>query len=275
MSGVPRLSDGKLGAGTLRPGATAEVLFGEDERELLRLEDAGVPAEGTLRGRIGPGSSVGKGLTIGMGVNVGALPLKLSGRDGVGRENPSDGTLNEGTLKDGIPVVGSDMLILEVGIARDGNARDGIAREGMLNDGKPIVGSETLRLGDGMATDGTPTGGKLGVGTLSTLFVGILKIGRAVGVAGKLIIGRPKESTAGGVGGTMSMLGVGMKNGGGPVIVGISIEGKLSEGMDRSGMVAEGRLADPRLADGTVTEGTPADGNVSSPRLVVGVPNDG
>lgn len=103
----------------------------------------------------------------------------------------------------------------------------------------------------------------------------MLKIGRAVGVAGKLIIGRPKESTLGGVAGTMSMLGVGMKNGGGPVIVGISINEKLSEGIDKLGMVAEGRLTDPRLADGTVTEGTPADGSENEPRLVVGVSNDG
>ena len=272
MSGDPRLSDGKLGAGNVGPGAMVELPVGEDGPELLKLEGAEIPAEGALSDRSG---SVGTGLTTGIGVNVGALPLKLSGRDGVGRENPSDGMLNEGTLRDGSPIVGSEALRLEVGIARDGTARDGISREGLLKDGKPIVGSGTLRLGDVIVTDGTPTDGKFGVRALSTLFVGMLKIGRAVGVAGKLIIGRPKESTLGGVAGTMSMLGVGMENGGGPVIVGISINGKLSEGMDRLGMVAEGRLTDPRLADGTVTEGTPGDGSENVPRLTVGVSNDG
>ena len=145
MSGGPRLSDGKLGAGNVGPGAVAEVLVGEDEPELLKLEGAGLLAEWTLRDRIG---SVGTGLTIGIGVNVGALPLKLSGREGVGRDIPSEGMLNEGTLNDGSPRVGSVMLRLEVEIVRDGIARDGRAREGMLKDGKPIVGSETLRLGD-------------------------------------------------------------------------------------------------------------------------------
>lgn len=145
MSGGPRLSDGKLGAGNVGPGAVAEVLVGEDEPELLKLEGAGLLAEGTLRDRIG---SVGTGLTIGIGVNVGALPLKLSGREGVGRDIPSEDMLNEGTLNDGSPRVGSVMLRLEVEIVRDGIARDGRAGEGMLKDGKPIVGSETLRLGD-------------------------------------------------------------------------------------------------------------------------------
>ena len=145
MSGGPRLSDGKLGAGNVGPVAMAEALVGEDEPELLKLEGAGLLAEGTLRDRIG---SVGTGLTIGIGVNVGALPLKLSGREGVGRDIPREDVLNDGTLNDGSPRVGSVMLRLEVEIVRDGIARDGRAGEGMLKDGKPIVGSETLRLGD-------------------------------------------------------------------------------------------------------------------------------
>ena len=145
MSGGPRLSDGKLGAVNVAPGAVAEVLVGEDEPELLKLEGAGLIAEGTLSDRIG---SVGTGLTIGIGMNVESLPLKLSGREAVGRDIPSEGMLNEGTLNDGGPRVGSVMLRLGVEIVRDGIARDGRAGEGMLKDGKPIVGSETLRLGD-------------------------------------------------------------------------------------------------------------------------------
>ena len=45
-----------------------------------------------------------------------------------------------------------------------------------------------------------------------------------------MTIGRPKESTPGGAVGISSMTGNGMENGGGPVIAGNLVEGKVSEG---------------------------------------------
>lgn len=78
-------------------------------------------------------------------------------------------------------------------------------------------------------------------GVLGTLFVGTANIGSAVGVAGKLTIGRPKESTLDGVIGTKSMLGTGTKNGGGSVIAVNPIEEEVSEG--RKPKLSEGRLS--------------------------------
>lgn len=98
--------------------------------------------------------------------------------------------------------------------------------------------------------DETPTEGKLVGETLSTLFVGISKIGSAVGVAGKVMIGRPKESTLDGGVGIMSRLGSGMENGGGPVIAGNPVEGKPSDGRPDAGVVKEGSPIVGKLADG-------------------------
>ena len=98
-------------------------------------------------------------------------------------------------------------------------------------------------------SDDIPTEGELVDATLSTLIVGISKIGSAVGVAGKVIIGSPKESTLEGGVGIISMLGAGMENGGGPVIVGNAIEGRPIDGRVKSGRVTEGNWTPPsRLA---------------------------
>ena len=104
--------------------------------------------------------------------------------------------------------------------------------------------------------DGTPTKGKgkLVDETLSILFVGMSKIGSAVGVAGKVIIGRPKASTLDGGVGIMSTLGSGMENGGGPVIAGNPIEGKLSDGRLDAGVVKEGSPIVGKFDDGKPIE---------------------
>lgn len=95
--------------------------------------------------------------------------------------------------------------------------------------------------------------------------IGTPKVGSAVGVAGKLTIGRPKESTLDGVVGTKSMLGTGTENGGGPVIAGNPIEDEVSEGVKLG--LPEGRLieyglprsgsrvTEPGLADVAVAKG--------------------
>ena len=261
-----RLSDAKLGAGNIGPGATAELLLGAYGLELLEVE--GAESDGN-----GSGSIIGISVMIAIGMIVGELILRL----GAERGNPSDGILTEGTLKDGKPVAGGEILRLGDGIVRDGIARVGIASDKMLKDGTLIVGSEMLILGGGIVRDGITNGGMLkdGAGTLSTLFEGVLKMGRAVGVAGKLMIGRPKESALGGVIGIISMVGDGMTNGGGPVIVGGAIDDKLRGGTERLGIVAEGRLIDARLADGTVTDGILIDESANVPRLVTGVTNVG
>lgn len=62
--------------------------------------------------------------------------------------------------------------------------------------------------------------------------MGTSNVRSAVGVAGKLIIGRPKESTLDTGVGISSMLGTGMVNGGGPVIVGNPIDSGFIEGRD-------------------------------------------
>lgn len=100
--------------------------------------------------------------------------------------------------------------------------------------------------------------------------MGIPKIGSAVGVAGKLTIGRPKESTLDVVIGTMSMLGTGTENGGESVIAVNPIEDEVSEGVKLG--LPEGRLIEyglPRsgrrvtelgLADGTGNVGMASEG---------------
>lgn len=224
-----------------------------------------------------------------------------------------EGIVSEGMLKDGSLVVGSEMFRLGGGMVndgiirdgragveiardetvRDGSASDGTARDGAVTDGattegKPYDGASRLgvvllllTLGDGISKDV-----KLNGTALSTLFVGILKIGSAVGVAGKLIIGSPKELTMGGAVGIESILGNGMESGGGPVVAGSPIEGILTGGSDDSGTVTEGNWTPPwRLAYGTpienpipggkVTGGTPVDGNESVPTLADGRASEG
>ncbi len=98
-------------------------------------------------------------------------------------------------------------------------------------------------------SDGIPTEDELVDSTLSTLIVGVSKIGSAVGVAGKVMIGSPKESTLDGGVGIISMPGAGMENGGGPVVVGNATGGKLVDGRVNSGKVTEGKRTPPsRLA---------------------------
>ena len=263
-----RLIDGKLDTGNVGPGATIKVLLAGDRAELLRPVGAGRPAEGALADGNGSGLGVGTGTTTGIGVNVGALLLALLERVWLGRENPNDGMPVEGMLKDGSTTVGSEMSRLGGGMVNDGASRLGVV---LL----------LLTLGDGISKDV-----RLNDTVLSTLFVGILKIGSAVGVAGKLIIGSSKELTMGGAVGIESILGNGMESGGGPVVAGSPIEGILTSGSDDSGTVTEGNWTPPwRLAYGTpienpipggkVTGGTPVDGIASVPTLADGRASEG
>ena len=104
---------------------------------------------------------------------------------------------------------------------------------------------------------------------------GIAKIGGLV-VDGILIIGRPmNESTGGGSVGSISVLGDGMFNDGGPVIEGSSTEDKVTEGRVMSERVSEGRLIETRLPDCMVNEGTSAEGSANVSALVGGVSIDG
>ncbi len=80
--------------------------------------------------------------------------------------------------------------------------------------------------------------------------MGTANIGSAVGVEGKLTIGRPKELTADGVVGSRSRLGNGMENGGGPAMEGIPVEDKVVEERDVPGRVADGRTRLVRLVGG-------------------------
>lgn len=110
---------------------------------------------------------------------------------------------------------------------------------------------------DGKSCDeieGSEGDGRLVEGGIGNLFVGIPKIGSAVGVAGKLTIGRPKESTPDGVIGIRSMLGTGTENGGGSVTAANPIEYEVSEG--RKLRLPEGRLSGVGLprSEGKVTE---------------------
>ena len=226
--------------------------------EMLRLE-YGIVRDGVSRDRIGSDGTLWDGSLI-----VGSEMLRLG--DGIVR----DGKINTGVLKDGTPLVGSEMLRLGYGIVRDGKANDWT-----LKVGKPMLGSDVSRLGDGTATECTLTYGALSSGTLSTLYEGTARLRGPVGVAGNLIIGMPNESTGGGSVGSISMLGDGMINDGGPVIEGSWTEDKLTEGRVVPGMVSEGRLIETRLPDGTVTEGTLPEGSAKVSELARGVSNDG
>ena len=145
-----------------------------------------------------------------------------------------DGRLIEGMIEDGV-IVGFEMLRLGAGTVRDGSASDGIVTDGSAAD--RLVATDSIPTEGGKTCDGTwnpeaiplplaesaiPKDTKLDPGTLSTLFVGIPKTGSpVVGIAGKLIIGRPKESRLGAaVGSSPSTPGGGMEKGGGPVIEG-------------------------------------------------------
>ena len=141
--------------------------------------------------------------------------------------------------------------------------------------GKPMLGSDVSRPGDETVTDGKFTYGAVISGTLSTLFEGIAKTRGLVGVAGKLSIGRPNESTGGGSVGSISMLGDGMINDGGPVIEGVPNEDKVTEERNMPGVVSEGRLIETELPDGTVNEGTLTEGGANVSTLASGVSNDG
>ena len=153
----------------------------------------------------------------------------------------------------------------------------------------PIVVPLLLTLGDTV-----PAESKVVVGKFGTLFVGIAKTGSPVGVEGKLTIGRPNESTLLGVMGSTSRLGVGMERGGGPVIVGITVEGELSDmlgrvvegmtrllglrdGVDGTGDVVEGRMRLVRVvvAEERTTVANVLMGKLIDERLTVGRLNDG
>lgn len=207
--------------------------------------------------------------------------------------------------KDGT-MVGSEMLRLAVGMVRDGTASDGIVTDGSARDGSARDGIATDSIPtEGKTCDGTwnpeavpstpgeaiPKEAKLDPGTLSTLFVGIPKIGSPVGVAGKLIIGRPKESTIGAAVGSPSMLGGGMEKGGGLVIIGKVVESEGSGAKDGEGGVAEGmlalfgravlgRLMEKDVADGISCEGRVVEmggvvGRVAEERGIVGSVSEG
>ena len=254
MLGVEREnpSDGTLTEGKLNDGSPTVGC------EMLRLEE-GIVRDGVASDGIGSDGPLRDGALI-----VGSEMLRLG--DGSVR----DGKINDGILDDGTPIVGSETLRLGYGVVRDGNANDST-----LKVGKPMLDSDVSRLGDGTATENTLTYGALSSGTLSTLTEGIARSGGSVGVAGKLIMGRPNESTGGGSVGSISMLGDGMINDGGPVIEGISIEDNVTEGRDVSGIVSDGRLIETGLPDGMVTGGTLADGSANVSGLAGGVSNDG
>lgn len=261
-----RLIDGKLGAGYVGNDPTLKVLFAGNGADLLTPAGPGILAQGVLGDGSPSGSRVGTGMATGIGVKVGALPLKPLKGNGVGSEKPNDGMPFEGMLKDGSPMVGLEMLRLGDGIVRDGTATDGTVNKGTAKCGKPIVGSEIPRTGNELVTDDAPIAGKPVDVTLSTLFVGISKIGNPLGVAGNVMSGRPKESTADGGVGIESMMGAGMANRGGPVIAG---KGKLGDGRIESGLVTEGRpneteLTEGKLSEPRLTEGTESDVRVGT-----------
>ena len=169
----------------------------------------------------------------------------------------------DGVRKDGA-MVGFEMLRLGVGMVRDGIVSDGIVTDGRGRDGSATTDSIPT---EGKTSDGTrnpeavpstlgeatPKDTKLDPVTLSILFVGTPKIGSPVGVAGKLMIGRPKESTLGATVGSPSMLGGGMEKGGGLVIIGVVVG---SGGRDGEGMLALfGRVGYGRLNEKDVTDG--------------------
>lgn len=87
-------------------------------------------------------------------------------------------------------------------------------------------------------------------GIISTLSGGTSKVKSAVSAVGNLIIGRPKESTLDRGTRISSLLGIGMENGGGPVIVGNTIDRKVSEGWPRSGRIVEGIMRSLRMFEG-------------------------
>lgn len=181
-------------------------------------------------------------------------------------------------FKDGRLIVGLSILRPGDETVSDGIPRDGMTGDGKLGVGRPNMGLETFRLEYGMVTGGASTegnpcdesAGSEGEGMLvdgdsGNLFVGIPKIGSAVGVAGKPTIGRPKESTLEGVIGTESMLGTGTENGGGSVTAVNPIEDEVSEGRklglpegrpNEYGLPMSGiRVAEPGPADVTVVKG--------------------
>lgn len=150
----------------------------------------------------------------------------------------------------------------------DGKVRDGVANE-VIATGRLATScvSTEGRLCDGTGNPGVVLEGKAVGEMLSALFVGISKIGRPVGVGGKVIIGRPKESTMDGGVGIESRLGIGMENGGGPVIAGNPTEGMLRDGRveeigDMVGSVAEGTAIVGSVSEGELIEGTLGDGTV-------------
>ena len=157
--------------------------------------------EGAFGAGNGSGQSSGTGVIILIGDKVGVLMFKL-----VGRDNPNDGRVIKGALMDGKLIVGSETLRLENGVAKDRGGGVGMlkvdmlivgcVRAGAVTDGAPMEG--TFRDGDPNSsillwTLDTGAGIEVEVigGGIGTLFVGIAKIGRAVGVAGKLTMGRP------------------------------------------------------------------------------------
>lgn len=82
----------------------------------------------------------------------------------------------------------------------------------------------------------------------STLPAGTSRSSTAVGVVGTLISGRPKESTLDAGITISSMTGIGIDDGGAPVMVGRAIEGRLmSDGSESSQRIAAGRSRSLRM----------------------------
>ena len=110
-------------------------------------------------------------------------------------------------------------------------------------------------------------------GTVSAFTDGMAKTRGPVGVAGKLNMGRPNESTgAGSVGSKMSMLGEGMRSDGSPVIDDCSIEDRLIEGrVEVVGIVEEDRLSETGVPGGMLAGSTLADGSVNGSELPDGM----
>ena len=162
--------------------------------------------------------------------------------------------------KDGA-MVRFEMLRLGMGRVRDGIASDGIVTDrsgtdSITTEGKTSDGTRNPEAVPSTLGEPTLKEAKVDPGTLSILFVGTPKIGSPVGVAGKLMIGRPKESTLGATVGSPSMLGGGMEKGGGLVIIGMVVESDGSGGRDGEGMLALfGRVGYGRLNEKDVPDG--------------------
>ena len=238
------------------------------------------------------GLSVGNPSAGKLGVKVEALKLTLGvGSRNPSDGGLTEEMLKDESPTVGFDILRLEEKIVRDGIARDEVGRDGIYEGVVFKDGRRIVGSRILRLGDGKVSDGNPGVGMTSVGSeiprledgmttdvastegkscdeiegsegdgrlveggIGNLFVGIPKIGSAVGVAGKPTIGRPKESTPDGMVGIRSMLGTGTENGGGSVTAVKPIKYEVSEG--RKLRLPKGRLSGVGLprSEGKVTE---------------------